>query len=278
MFPSTITSITSETTRDDSKLKEVMSNFQKLNNEYNKRLENKLTDVKTIDLDEKDVFYMISRAKSEIKNINSQTLELTKLVNCYEKEISEINSIIQMSKKISDKYYELSTRNQIYDVEYKLPIKNTIIEDVKSDLNDLNNELTNKISDFNDKIRKNQEKISNFNKLVMLSMGESDTKNKNMCSVCFDRKIGICLNPCGHTFCLKCVDKMSQKCGLCRSEFSSKIKLFIADDDLVSNDLFNEDDTDETDDYINAGGLGFMISENVNPLESLTALMPSFID
>jgi hypothetical protein len=55
------------------------------------------------------------------------------------------------------------------------------------------------------------------------------------CSICFEpykqgNKATYLLG-CGHTFCLNCIDKMNNKCGMCRTKFTSKIKMFIVYDD-----------------------------------------------
>lgn len=67
-----------------------------------------------------------------------------------------------------------------------------------------------------------------------------------MCSVCVTRKINTCLNPCGHTFCLVCVEKMNNKCGMCRASFISKIKMYIADDKDIED---SDNETNNTNDH-----------------------------
>ena len=68
-----------------------------------------------------------------------------------------------------------------------------------------------------------------------------------ICNICCNQKINTCLISCGHTFCLKCVEKMNNKCAMCRNTFSSKIKMFI--DDMESEDE-NEDDNNNNNNEI----------------------------
>jgi len=73
----------------------------------------------------------------------------------------------------------------------------------------------------------------------------------NICNVCVTNKINICINPCGHTFCSVCVEKMGLKCGMCRGKIDAKIKMYIdndtdnGDDEIVSANL-----NDNLDDWI----------------------------
>ena len=56
----------------------------------------------------------------------------------------------------------------------------------------------------------------------------------NTCSICLENEITHCLVPCGHTFCLGCIDKSKgnsvvteTKCMTCRTPCKSSIKLFL---------------------------------------------------
>jgi hypothetical protein len=42
-------------------------------------------------------------------------------------------------------------------------------------------------------------------------------KNKLECPICFDNMVDICIVPCGHTFCSKCIDG-SKLCYICKNE------------------------------------------------------------
>ena len=85
---------------------------------------------------------------------------------------------------------------------------------------------------------------------------------KNMCSICVTRKINTCLNPCGHTFCLTCVDKMNNKCGMCRASFISKIKMYIVDDYAMEE---SEDESESNETASITGIIGFDGFSNLTP-------------
>ena len=50
--------------------------------------------------------------------------------------------------------------------------------------------------------------------------------NLNKCSVCFENKLSVCLNPCGHCYCDICI-KNANNCFICRTNIKNKIKLFL---------------------------------------------------
>jgi hypothetical protein len=54
---------------------------------------------------------------------------------------------------------------------------------------------------------------------------KSDVNDFNKCSICYENKLSICLNPCGHCYCDKCI-KYTDNCFICRTNIINKIKLF----------------------------------------------------
>jgi hypothetical protein len=56
--------------------------------------------------------------------------------------------------------------------------------------------------------------------------------SNNMCPICFENQIDICLNPCGHTACNKCIlsitNNKKDKCFTCRSPVNEYIKIFFS--------------------------------------------------
>ncbi len=58
----------------------------------------------------------------------------------------------------------------------------------------------------------------------------------------------MCINPCGHTFCKSCTDKLSNSCFICRGPVTTKIKMIIDFDD----DDYNNQNTQisESNEYI----------------------------
>jgi len=232
--------------------KEMMAKFKKLNEEYNKLAEgefskdiinNNNNDV--LNFDENDIFTMIKKAKQDIKTINENNNELNIKIREYEECKGDCANIIETFKKLSETYYKISTKSQLYDILNKLQVKQSLIDfELSSSIKEFEIEVKIKIDELKEQVKNNNKKISDFKKLVLNCMDDPEGKKdceKNMCSVCATRKINTCLNPCGHTFCLICVDKMNNKCGMCRGIYISKIKMYIADDEALE-DSDNEED------------------------------------
>ena len=54
-----------------------------------------------------------------------------------------------------------------------------------------------------------------------------DKREAHTCPICIEKKINICLTPCGHTFCEGCAAK-STNCALCRKSVKERVKMFIS--------------------------------------------------
>jgi hypothetical protein len=273
-----------QSTRDELDQDKLLAQFQKLNSQYNKMIETQITN-KTegkLNFKEDDVFYMIKKAREEIKFITKENNEISNTLKEYNSSLNELNDIIEIGKKITEKYYKLSSTTQPYNVLNKLCIKNKLIpNEIEDNIIKFKNDLKVEIDEMSKKIKDNKKRISDFNKLVFDSLNENNDetnmqKNEriNICSVCMTHKINICLNPCGHTFCSKCVRKMNSTCGMCRSNYFTQIKLFIAD--MNNDDISDEEPEEEllsdwnvTDDILSSSlGSSFFSGFSV-PIERL---------
>ena len=246
-----------QSTRDDKDWhKSMMAKFNQLNNQYNKVAEGENfaetdNDDKGIFLDNKldftqeNVFEIINKAKEDIKIINDKNIELNKKLIEYENAKKEATAIIESIDKISTTYYQLSTKTQYLNIINKLEIKEQLLEpEIIINISNFKSSIDVKIDKLNHVIENNKKKIKSFKKLVSSCMYDEENEfKKNMCSVCVTRKINICLNPCGHTFCSKCIEKMNNKCSMCRGTFISKIKMFIVDEDNYNS---SDSDTEDT--------------------------------
>jgi hypothetical protein len=59
-----------------------------------------------------------------------------------------------------------------------------------------------------------------------LEKEKSFNQDLNKCSICYENKLSICLNPCGHCYCDICI-KNTDNCFICRKNIINKIKLFL---------------------------------------------------
>lgn len=259
------------TRKNDNLSKEMMSKFKKLTDEYNKQADdnfNKDTSISNdvLNFDENNVFNMIKKAKLDVKAINDNNSKLYKKIEEYNQCKNDCRTLIESIENISHTYYNLSTTSQLVDIANKLQIKQHIIDvEFTSKIANFENDIKVKIDELNEQIKNNNKKLSDFKKLVLQCSADEENENeKNMCSVCITRKINTCLNPCGHTFCLTCVDKMNNKCGMCRSSFISKIKMYIVNDETLEES--DNEDTNANEDLFIQSFEGFhsLTFANVN--------------
>jgi hypothetical protein len=50
----------------------------------------------------------------------------------------------------------------------------------------------------------------------------------HLCPICFTNEVDICLEPCGHTICSSCSDKVNHSCMVCRKHIEKKIRLYFS--------------------------------------------------
>ena len=75
-----------------------------------------------------------------------------------------------------------------------------------------------------------------------MSKADEEEINKGIltCTICYDHKIAVCLNPCGHTFCRDCSSKLAKRCFICKKDVKSKTKMYIVGDSDFDCDAKSE--------------------------------------
>lgn len=87
--------------------------------------------------------------------------------------------------------------------------------------------ITIEENDNNDKIDNYGILLSKIEKLkTEVNEIRSKRNNDNICSICYENKINICCNPCGHLYCNKCIQD-SNNCYICRKNIITTIKIYI---------------------------------------------------
>jgi len=94
--------------------------------------------------------------------------------------------------------------------------------------------VQNKLLEDNIKIV--EDKIADFNNLfinIINNIMKDKEISKNMCPICFENPIDICLNPCGHTSCHKCSVNINNyynngNCSICRKPVKEYIKIYFS--------------------------------------------------
>jgi hypothetical protein len=254
----------------------MMSKFEKLNKEYNKlaeygSLNNNINgdDESIFNVDDESFFNIMGKASAEIKNIKERNKNLRIKISEYEGHVDKCKEILNQFSNISKYYSNLSCLSQILDTCHKLDIKDNLFDPIHTiNISNFMNDLKTNVENLEFEIKNNNDKLNKFYKLVRLSKNKNDNSNLykiNICNICYDNKIDTCLNPCGHTFCSNCVDKMYKQCGICRNEFSSKIKMFIEheqdedgdnnESDALNNDVIGTSGIQSFNSNINVSGI-----------------------
>jgi hypothetical protein len=74
-------------------------------------------------------------------------------------------------------------------------------------------------------VKENIHKYLENTKKQYLEKLEKDVNPELQCQICYENRLDIVLNPCGHMFCYKCF-KDSDKCFVCRKDVNNVIKVF----------------------------------------------------
>ena len=81
-----------------------------------------------------------------------------------------------------------------------------------------------------------ENKIAEFRNLFIfiinkiLRTNEINDNNKKLCPICFENEVDMCINPCGHTLCNRCIisNRNSNKCYSCRGHIVDYIKIYFS--------------------------------------------------
>jgi len=179
--------------------------------------------------------------------------------------------LLNNSLKEHNKQYEDLMANNIYFINYLNSSQNNhfniikIIDDLhiknSNDSNDSNDSLTNVYINYNEKVRENykkwydeyynprltaiennieiiNDKITDYRNFFIYIANEiikdnNDINNKKLCPICFENEVDICLNPCGHTLCNKCIlsnrnRNITNICYSCRTITTDYIKIYFS--------------------------------------------------
>jgi hypothetical protein len=55
---------------------------------------------------------------------------------------------------------------------------------------------------------------------------EINYNNDIICPICYENKLNRCCDPCGHTYCDKCI-KTANNCYICKKYINKTIKIYI---------------------------------------------------
>ena len=100
----------------------------------------------------------------------------------------------------------------------------------------INNHYEIKLKSFEENIEIIELKLKDFSNLftyIINNIIGDKQISKNMCPICFENEIDICINPCGHTTCNKCIisnrtNIYNNKCFTCRGNVNDYIKIYFS--------------------------------------------------
>lgn len=169
-------------------------------------------------------------------------------------------SLIEYKSKKED----LLTKNN-YFINYMTNSQNShlnvmnIINDYHINMNmDDENNLSNMYANYNLTIRNNykkwlsdyytpqmlsiennieiiENKINEFRNLFIFIINKilrtNEINDKKLCPICFENEIDMCINPCGHTLCNRCIisnRNNTNRCYSCRGHISDYIRIYFS--------------------------------------------------
>jgi hypothetical protein len=194
---------------------------------------------------------------------NENNLDLSKITSNDAQGILEDFEILNKNLDEYKKKIEDLQAHKIYFDNYISNLQNNhlnimnIINDY--DIQGNNNELNELFINYNNKMKINydkwiiqnytvkllefentidiiEKKIIEFRTLfiyIINKITKPQLDNKKLCPICFENEVDICLNPCGHTLCNKCVISnrsryTNEKCYSCRGVIHDHIKIFFS--------------------------------------------------
>ena len=209
---------------------------------------------------------VVSQCNTESDNVNDIIDIKNKLIDILNsvplnKEIEEVKSgkLIKLNDlydefksdylKEQDKYFqsERELNNAINESKSNVKKLNVVIDFMRElNINDCKDQLqetiienikqySNNIGGGNDHIKLMKENYiesrKNINKYLDIIKKLNHMNVSNSCPVCLTNPVNIYLNPCGHTLCDGCYDRVSdneKKCFLCRTRVLSKFPLYFS--------------------------------------------------
>ena len=126
------------------------------------------------------------------------------------------NKIKNMDNKTKDKLFGILKNDQLKELEYI----NYAIQTVKT-----NYSIERKNIDKLFAIKENIHKYLENSKKQYLENLKKEVNPELQCQICYENRLDIVLNPCGHMFCHKCF-KDNSKCFVCRKDVTNVIKVF----------------------------------------------------
>lgn len=108
--------------------------------------------------------------------------------------------------------------------ERLVSVKDTYV----NSLCDLYDEIGEKLEDATSQMQKIHDFLNRYKETVsMCGAGNSTLLSEYNCTICYEDPVTMCMQPCGHTFCTKCTEKLTTRCFICNLPVTAKTKMFL---------------------------------------------------
>lgn len=94
---------------------------------------------------------------------------------------------------------------------------------------DLYDEIGEKLEDATSQMQKIHDFLNRYKETVGMCGGahNSTLLSEYNCTICYEDPVTMYIQPCGHTFCTKCTEKLTTRCFICNRPVTAKSKMFL---------------------------------------------------
>jgi len=150
---------------------------------------------------------------------------------------NEIIKLYEIRSKLENEYTLTKNKLNIFTDQIQSLIKSVDDINLKTNNNDdsFKNDLLNKLNEYKfiiniESIQLELQKVTA--ELYYLHSSISSylsIQHPCICTICLESKIEYFIDPCGHTLCTNCKNKMNDTCYYCRSKINIIRKLYLLD-------------------------------------------------
>jgi len=203
------------------------------NNELERRKSNlnyKHKDEKKNELTEENLNFLtnVISIKNKIIILRKEYKSLLEKSNNIDKDIQELETMEDAYNNFSKMYLSILNKDGDRNIIYEIMIN---IECKKNESDTLNNRIIDTLTEINK--LKNIIRSDNLDDESDTPFIDTEINPALLCFTCHEGQITHCFNPCGHSFCEKCVSRVNigysnSICFMCRAKVNGKIKLYFS--------------------------------------------------
>ncbi len=182
--------------------------------EYNKKLE-KENFILKLESDYDENFKLLKEELKKEKEYNKKIDNELKISINFIEELLIQKSNLKEELKI-EKEHNLNKYSLILEKK-DLENNNNLLKLEKEELKKNNSNFLQTINEYIIILMKKNNEIKKL---------KDELKNKNNCSICLENEISTACFPCGHTYCISCIDN-TNKCHICRTYIKNIERIYL---------------------------------------------------